>query len=318
MFPFATAVTNPVGIAGLTVGAAFLLLWLLRRMRVRAKYLVWTLAAHAAFIALLGLTIAPTSTRPRDIDAETIAVVMLPPLREEVDTPEVERAFVRPATMMPVVPPAALPRADENSSRSLRLLGSQTSPGLASARLDAIAPRESPADFGAFGLPTRRSQAGELRGTSVTASPTEMTEYATGGDQQFIRLSPRGNRVSMQMLEGGRDGTRVDVPGPDVQRTGEIDLPSGYSIKGEVGGREISYLPQAPEVHGTDAGTVKVKFWVSADGRVYDVHIIEKGGPQLDQAARRWVERLQFSPLDPNANPTPQFGELEMDFSKFR
>ena len=88
-------------VAAIAVGAV-LLLCVLRRMRVRIKYLAWTLVAHGAFILLLGVTMAPSSLNPRALDEETMSVVMLPPIVEDEEEPD--ESFVPLSTKLRLVP----------------------------------------------------------------------------------------------------------------------------------------------------------------------------------------------------------------------
>ena len=316
MFTFDSSFYTSTGALILAAAALVLLMWLLRRMGVRAKYLAWTLAAHVAFIVLLGMSVAPTTLSSKSLTDDAMAVVMLPPLVDQQARPD--ESFVRPVVRMRVVPPEDLPDNPDDASRASQFLGAPSSQGVANARLQAIAPRDNAAELGAMGVPTRRTDAGEIGGSSISATPRQMTTIADSQSPALVSIEQRGDRAATNMYDRSRADTRVEVAGPDVERSGEIGLPSGYKLGGDVQGREIRYLPPLPEIQGTDAGTVKVRFWVSSDGRVYDVNIIKRSGyPKLEQEARRWVERLQFAPLDPTVSPKAQYGEIEIDFSKF-
>ncbi len=304
-------------VVGVIAVGAVLLLWVLRRMRVRIKYLAWTVVAHGVFILLLGVTMAPSSSSSRALDDDTMVVLMLPPIMRE--EPQPDEAFVPVATKLRLVLDERVPETAGDESRASRFLGGPTTPGVASARLQAIAPRDDAAELGTIGVPTRRTDFGEIGGASVSALPDQIPSVATDNSATLRALEPRGERAVTDIYERRRPDTRTEVAGPDVERAHELGLPSGYSIGGDVEGRDIRYLPPLPEVQGTDVGTVKVRFYVSADGRVYDVNIIRRSGyPMLEQEARRWVERMQFAPLDPSANPAAQYGEIEIDFSKFQ
>ena len=82
-----------------------------------------------------------------------------------------------------------------------------------------------------------------------------------------------------------------------------VNADSLQKVEGPAGEREVIFKPEAVTIsrglyRGADEYLIKLKFFVSGNGIVYDVNpVISSGYPEVDIQAIRFVKRWRFSPL---------------------
>ncbi|MBO9540646.1 TonB family protein [bacterium] len=112
--------------------------------------------------------------------------------------------------------------------------------------------------------------------------------------------------------DGGEDST-AESP----HRGGSVD--SGTGLTGDLGQRRI--IEQHPPSYPASAqrlgveGDVRLRVWVSAEGRVSRVEVVRLSGtPEMDRRAVDALKRWRFAPLPDGAAPVTQWGEITLRF----
>lgn len=313
---------SPLGSALLivvsVVAAVGALLWTLRYLGVSPRFLMWTVSAHVVFVLLIGFSVFSKGADAEALRRETIQVVMLPAL--PVDEPEqprerpkeVPQVVSQPATSK-VTPSPELPSNRRDQVATATLTGGAS--GLPSERRSAL-PNLNPTQLGAVGVPTQRLDPGLLGGASVSNAPSSARTLDTGVSPNVLTRRETGDRsVFGNPRSMGR--TPGAAPGTGTGTGSAVALPPGSNLKGDVLGRSLRYVADAPVVASSEGAQVRLKFWVTPDGRVARVVIIQKGGtPELERAAQAWVEKIRFAPLDADVEQVQQWGEITVAFRK--
>ncbi|MDD5457271.1 MAG: energy transducer TonB [Candidatus Margulisbacteria bacterium] len=117
------------------------------------------------------------------------------------------------------------------------------------------------------------------------------------------------NRKYDKDIPGGTTGNQL----ADIRPSGNIVL------FGQIVNRSIIYseIPQYPEWAKRKGieGDVRMKFWVTSDGKVFNVSIIKKSPDlRLDLLAKNTIIKWKFSPLDKNVSQQNQWGEILVKF----
>lgn len=152
-------------------------------------------------------------------------------------------------------------------------------------------------------------------------SPQSETLYAKSAYfSDKIRLKPKGpgRKVLKEFVPGTSAGRAIfferatknirdiqfhftEGAGISIARMEKEEAP--FVLEGPAGGREILFKPDPPALPRGLYGSaeeyyVKLKFFVSNDGAVYDVKPIASSGyPEIDLGAMRFLKRWRFSPL---------------------
>jgi len=309
-------------IATAIVVSGGVLIYTLRVLHIPMRYLVWTVVAHIFFVMVLGAAVFSAPLEPSRVRAETIQVVMLPPLPEREETKEplvVPRT--EPTEPQPPKeerrpkPSPELPQWTQTTSVASRLIGNPFSASALPSQRRSAPQSLSPLEPLSVGVPPVRSDLGVLSGATPTASPSSVPRLAEEKVPTVTRLAPsdRTQRGLPESSGTDRLGPRSSTAGT----TGRVDLPKGFSLTGDVKGRALRYVPDPPTAWGTTGAEVVLRFWVSPDGHVERVQFVRKAGdPNLERLAQSWVERLQFSPLPSNVEQIDQWGEVTVVFSK--
>lgn len=123
-------------------------------------------------------------------------------------------------------------------------------------------------------------------------------------------------------LASAADATLASDGGEDASaqspnRGGSVD--SGTGLTGDLGQRRIleqhppSY-PESAQRMGVE-GDVRLRVWVSADGRVSRVEVVRLSGTaEMDRRALESLKRWRFAPLPEGAAPVTQWGEITLRF----
>lgn len=123
-------------------------------------------------------------------------------------------------------------------------------------------------------------------------------------------------------LASAADATLASDGGEDASaqsphRGGSVD--SGTGLTGDLGQRRIleQHPPSYPEVAqrlGVE-GDVRLRVWVSAEGRVSRVEVVRLSGtPEMDRRALESLKRWRFAPLPEGSAPVTQWGEITLRF----
>ena len=292
----------------------------LRYMKVPARTLRWTLAAHVFFIAGLALAVAPRGGPAARSKLLPILVELIPPEErlEPVTPPETEPMYVAPPeeAVVTQVTLQELPTSIGNGSMSARLLSAAARPER-SDPLRRLAPNAGGAGAGTRGV-VQREREGAPDGTAVRTRPTGLLAPQTGEESALPAYRARaGDSPFRSPVTPNPGSSRVASPGVGSTQDRAAALPEGSNLEGEVQGRALKNVPDPPSGVGADGGTVKLKFEVKPNGQVYNVVIKEKAGsPQLERLAREWTQKLLFAPLPANADQKDQSGEITVVFKK--
>jgi TonB family protein len=316
-----TSITTVYLIATAIVVGAGVLLYVLRHLNVSYRYLFWTVVAHVVFVAALSVAVFSEPFEPSRLRAETIQVVMLPPLpesdeeEEPIVAPRPNPTEVKPEEETGPKPSPELPEVSRTTSVASRFIGSPLStPSLPSQRRSSQQ-NLSPLSPSASGLPSNRSDIGLLSGVTLNADPSSVPRFADEGPRTLPRTAPseRFQRGSPSSSGIGR----LDPRGSTSDASGSVALPKGFSLSGDVKGRVLKFVPDPPTASGTSGGEVVIRFWVAPDGHVERVQFVRKAGdPNLERVAQRWVERIQFGSLPANVEQVTQWGEVTVAFRK--
>lgn len=326
MSPILQAATVAFGI----VMAMGFLIGLLRHLEVSTRYLGWTALAHLIFVAVLGAAVYNKPAN-RDLRTEMVSLILLPELREKkqeepVSVPvepqrQEKTEEPKPKKERPI-PPRELPPVARDVSVASRMLGDPFAASTAARvqRSSSDTLSLNPMESSSRGIPTRQTDIGEIGGTTLKGLPNPLGTSAEGDKRPSVVTGRRTDRVRPGAGVSNTPGsgkTRVSGTGTDSGSSSVTTRPFGGEITGEVRGRSLNYVPETPDIPGTEGALFNFRFSVRPDGTVYSVQPIKKGGnPSLERIAKSLIERLRFAPLDANVAQVSQSGELSIDFSK--
>lgn len=133
--------------------------------------------------------------------------------------------------------------------------------------------------------------------TAVSTDPTQSSSLTPvkelPSDGQNSQPTPNSGASSIGKKDGELGGTGLSDGGLGRGRglgLGEIDWGGG-------GNRTVinKIVPNYPP--GAQPSQIRLKFWVSPDGRVTKIVPLQKGDPRLERAAMEALWRWKFSPL---------------------
>ena len=140
----------------------------------------------------------------------------------------------------------------------------------------------------------------EVEPSPLPAAPVVKRGAAPGPDAGEAR------RVADRLLQEISATPVVPEADRETMRRLEIEGPVGVD-------RKVLSEPRPPRIPIRNPATVSIKFYVSPRGEVVRAFPVQRGDPELDQAALAYIKAFRFNPL-PTGEEVEQWGTIRVRF----